>query len=134
MLLEKKLLSNILKKLPGFISHIYLMIVVIIGWVLFYFVDISEGLKYISILFGLGENPLYDVKFEVELYNNIIFLAVSLVACTPLFKTTIDKLYKRFDKHTAFGIIRGTVNAAILVICTIMLVGQTFTPFLYFKF
>jgi alginate O-acetyltransferase complex protein AlgI len=65
MLLEKKLLSNILKKLPGFISHIYLMIVVIIGWVLFYFVDISEGLKYISILFGLGENPLYDVKFEV---------------------------------------------------------------------
>ena len=66
LLLERKLLSRVLDEIPSVLLHIYLMLIVIIGWVFFYYTDITKGLKFVGILFGYGDNPLYDVKFEVE--------------------------------------------------------------------
>jgi len=134
LLLEKTFLLNLMKKLPSFISHIYLLLVVNIGWVFFYYIDITKALKFISILFGLNGNPIYDIKFEVEFFNNIIFLIVAFAACTPLFKNIYIKISERFKDYKVSYILHGAINAAILIICTIMLVGQTYTPFLYFKF
>jgi alginate O-acetyltransferase complex protein AlgI len=134
LLLEKYLLSKILNKLPRFISHIYLILVVIIGWTFFYFLDISKAFEFIKILFGFAGNPLYDVKFEVEFYNNVILLVVGILASTPIFKILFEKLDKNLNNNKVANVLHGFVNVAILIICTIMLVGQTFTPFLYFKF
>lgn len=134
LLLEKYFLGKILNKLPRFISHIYLILVVIIGWTFFYFLDISEAFDFIKILFGFTSNPLYDVKFEVEFYNNVILLVVGILASTPIFKIIFEKLDEKLNNNKAVNILHGLINATILIICTIMLVGQTFTPFLYFKF
>ena len=136
LLLERKLLYKILDKLPGVLSHIYLMLVVIIGWVFFYYVDITKGLKFMSILVGYGSNPLYDIKFEVEFFNNVIFLIFAAFASTPVFKV----IYKKINKLIVISGYRPSkllvvaFNAVILIVSTILLVGQTYNPFLYFRF
>jgi alginate O-acetyltransferase complex protein AlgI len=136
LLLERKLLSKILVKIPSILSHVYLMIVVIIGWVFFYFVDITKAIKFISILFGYGNNPLYDIKFEVEFFNNVIFLIFASFCSTPVFKHIYTKLNEliviNYYKPSKLTVI--VFNAVILIVSTILLVGQTYNPFLYFRF
>src|SRR5699024_2806492 len=84
LLLERKVLYKVIDKLPSLLSHLYLMFVVIIGWVFFYFVDFTKGIQFIKILLGFGNNPLVDVKFEVEFFNNIIFLIFAALCSTPI--------------------------------------------------
>lgn len=135
LLLERTVLSNIINKLPSFISHFYLMMVVTIGWVFFYFLDLTQALKFISILFGFSKNAFYDIKFEVEFFNNIIFLIIAALCCTPVFKIMGNKfteLYK--TKNNNIYLLHTIFNIAILIISTIMLIGQTYNPFLYFRF
>ena len=112
------------------------MLIVIIGWVFFYYIDITKGLKFMSILFGYGSNPLYDIKFEVEFFNNIIFLIFAAFASTPVFKGMYKKLNELIVinnyKPSKMTVI--AFNALILIVSTILLVGQTYNPFLYFRF
>lgn len=134
LLFEKKWLSRMLSKLPSFVSHAYLIIAVAIGWVFFYYVDISKGLNFVGILFGFGSNPLFDVKFEVEFFNNIILLIVAVAASTPLFKNIFKTAYQHLEGYKIVNLLHGIAIGASLIICTILLLGQTYTPFLYFKF
>lgn len=134
LLLEKKVISKAISRLPVFVSHIYLILVVAIGWVFFYFMDLSKAVQFIGILFGAGPNPVYDLKFEVQFLNNVVFLIFSVLASTPVFKTAYQKIANTFETDTHVKIIHAVVNGAILVLCTIMLVGKTYSPFLYFKF
>ena len=117
-------------------SHIYLMLVVIIGWVFFYFTDITRGIEFIGILFGRGNNPLYDIKFEVEFFNNIILFIFAIILSTPVFKKIYGKISSHADNsiHNGSKLVVVAFNALILIISTVLLVGQTYTPFLYFKF
>ncbi len=135
LLLERTVLSKIIDKLPSVISHIYLLIVVTVGWVFFYFLDLSQALKFISILFGFSKNALYDIKFEVEFFNNVVFLIIAFLCSTPVFKIAGNKFIEIFKiKGRGIYLFHTIFNAAILIIATIMLIGQTYNPFLYFRF
>ncbi len=136
LLLERKVLYRILDRIPSLLSHIYLMLIVILGWAFFYYIDITKGLKFIGILFGRGRNPLYDIKFEVEFFNNIIFLIFACLCSTPLFKL----IYRKLNEIVLINTCRPSkllliaFNAITLIVSTILLIGQTYNPFLYFRF
>lgn len=89
-----------------------------------------------SILFGYGSNPLYDIKFEVEFFNNIIFLIFAALCSTPVFKVIYRKLNDLIviKNYKPSKLIVITFNAMILIVSTILLIGQTYNPFLYFRF
>ena len=135
LLLERKFLSGLINKLPSFLSHIYLLLIVTVGWVFFYFLDLAQGLKFIKILFGLNGNPIYNIKFEVEFFNNVVFLIIAALSSTPIFKIICQKIGEHAKvKEPHIYILQAFFNATVLVIATIMLVGQTYNPFLYFRF
>ena len=136
LLLERKLLYRLLDKIPSVLSHIYLMFIVIIGWVFFYYIDITKGLKFMSILIGYGNNPLYDIKFEVEFFNNVIFLIFAALCSTPVFGIIYKKISNLvvINNYKPSKLVVIAFNAAILIVSTILLIGQTYNPFLYFRF
>lgn len=136
LLLERKLLYRVLDKIPSVLSHIYLILIVIIGWVFFYYIDITKGLKFMSIMFGYGNHPLYDIKFEIEFLNNVIFLMFAAFASTPIFKIIYRKLNELIviNNYKPSKLIFIFFNATILIVSTILLIRQTYNPFLYFRF
>ncbi len=136
LLMERLFLSKVLDKTPSVLRHIYLMLIVIIGWVFFYFIDIKEGLKFIGILFGFSGNPLYDVKFEVEFFNNVIFIIFAAFSSTPVFKFIYRKINDLIvvNGYRPSKLAVAAFNALILIVSTILLIGQTYNPFLYFRF
>ncbi|MBR6777213.1 MAG: MBOAT family protein, partial [Clostridia bacterium] len=65
----------------------------------------------------------------------------ALICCTPLAKMLMDlvrkKLYPKMGEETAYTVdrlIKTAVIFALFALCTVRLVGDSYNPFIYFKF
>lgn len=131
IILEKLFLQELLNVLPKFIQHIYLMIIVILGWVIFSQPNLTSAIEYIKIMLGIGNYPLYNgyTNFYISQYG--LILIVAIIASIP-----VVKYIKKISNKTMKIIV---VSKPILVIVsfllvTIYLVNSTFNPFIYFNF
>lgn len=124
--LEKVLDKRAPFRLPKVIKHIYLVVAVLVGWVFFYFPSLNDGVAYLGRMFGMGRFVWSNLNFEIVFMNNVFFMLLALVASTPL----LAILWKKIDFGPAV-IIR---NILLFSLSVIMLVGQSYNPFLYFRF
>ncbi len=128
---EKKLFGGILKKLPFPLCHIYTIFVVMLGWTLFYFTDFNALIDCFKSMFGVGVR-LYDLVSVSTLCQNVILLIICIVAVLPWPKI----LYRHFvHTYPAYGaIIEPIVISIGFIVSFVMLIGQSYNPFLYFRF
>lgn len=136
--LERLGLRNLLEKLPGFISHFYLLFVVLISWVIFYFTDLSRAAQYLRIMFGLSGQPLTNSQTLLALEGNLFWLILAVVFCLPLARIASQQITAAAavsrPRQIILGILVPVMNLGILLICTAMLSGQSYNPFLYYRF
>ncbi len=133
--LERLFLKRILDRLPRLFSHVYLLLTVLIGWVLFYFEDMSKGWAYLRAMFGAAALGFDDLALQLVVVNNLFWLIAALVFTTPVFK----KLSAIAAQGTEAGKLRFVATSFVtslilLVLSTISLIGQSYNPFLYFRF
>ena len=136
--LERLGLRNLLEKLPGFISHFYLLFVVLISWVIFYFTDLSRAAQYLGIMLGLSGQPLTNSQTLLALEGNLFWLILAVVFCLPLARIASQQITAAAavsrPRQIILGILVPVMNLEILLICTAMLSGQSYNPFLYYRF
>ena len=132
LFIEKIYLKDLLKKIPSIFSHIYTLIIVIIGWVIFDMNTLTDSVNYIKIMFGFGNNIFIDNLAKYTLTNNFIILLIGLICSTKLIKIYINKIKSSFRENDVFLIT--AINLLILIISTAYLVGASYNPFLYFRF
>ena len=127
LIVEKLFLLKVLKKLPAFIGHIYSMVLVLFGWVLFFFEDMTA-------LTGFFKRLFTPTAVSAQCGNLILgylpMLLISVVAAVPLFKTLGDK----YGQKPAVRTLKLGAVAVLLVLCVAALVSQSYNPFIYFKF
>ncbi len=137
LVIEKFVLKNALEKIP-FISNIVTLVIIYFGWVLFKFTDFKVlGAAFKGIF---GNTPAGFTNFETStsVKANIIFLIICAVACSPIIPAIskyVNKQYERSPKARAVFAI-GTIATPVvcLLLATIFLVGDSYNPFLYWKF
>lgn len=136
--LERLGLRKLLEKLPGFISHFYLLFAVLISWVIFYFTDLSRAAQYLGIMFGLSGQPLTNSQTLLALEGNLFWLILAVVFCLPLARIASQQITAAAavsrPRQIILGILVPVMNLGILLICTAMLSGQSYNPFLYYRF
>lgn len=136
--LERLGLRNLLEKLPGFISHFYLLFAVLISWVIFYFTALSRAAQYLGIMFGLSGQPLTNSQTLLALEGNLFWLILAVVFCLPLARIASQQITAAAavsrPRQIILGILVPVMNLGILLICTAMLSGQSYNPFLYYRF
>jgi alginate O-acetyltransferase complex protein AlgI len=135
IILERKLLYKVFEKLPRFFGHCYLVLAVLVGWVFFYYTDLNTIGQFLKVMFAFGQRPLVDTNLLIYFNNNLIFLCFAFLACTPV----VPYLRQRIPgwlKEQAFlrRTLKPGLNLAILTLATILLVGKSYNPFLYFRF
>ncbi|MDR0851376.1 MAG: MBOAT family protein [Clostridiales Family XIII bacterium] len=136
--IEKLFLRRILDAVPAFIAHLYLIVVMLFGWVLFYYENISDAVSVYKKMFDGGSFGWTDPITDILLLNNLFLLLLSVLACLPLLPA-IKSVYNRIEKRggpvaniAALG--KYLLLIALLVLCTVMLAGNSFNPFIYFRF
>jgi len=111
----------------SFIRVIFTFAAVMFGWIMFYFTDFVQMLAFMRSLFGLNNNPLYDIITTNLLYNQLLLVIAAIIFCTPV--------YRFAEKRgAAFNYLAPVTNAALIILCAIMLVGDNYNPFLYYRF
>jgi len=136
ILLEKLFLARLFAAIPVWISHVYLTFAMLIGWVFFYFTDLYQAVRTLQVLFGFGICPLYTTDIVLYFRQNIILYIIGVIGSTPLAKWLISHLTERplWNKNRWEDVMVPVYNFGILTVSTVLLVGSTYNPFLYFRF
>lgn len=136
--IEKLFLGKWLEKLPAVVGHVYALFIVVVGWVFFYFDDISRLGQMLRLMFGLSGQAGVTPTDTILLKNHLVFFLVAVVACIPAAKL-VKALLRRFSQRGAVqeslaGAAGVVYDAALLFLSTAALVGASYNPFLYFRF
>ena len=132
LFMEKIILHKVLSKTPKIIKHIYTMLLVMIGWVLFGSMNLTSALEYLKVMFGFSGNALVDNSAIYYLYTNIKLLIILTLCSTPIISIIFRQIIK---KGKSVGILFAvSINIIIILISIAYLVNETYNPFLYFRF
>ncbi len=138
IVLEKLFLGNLLEKIPKVFSHIYTLFVVLIGWVFFYFDDLSKLRTFFKVMFGANGNLLSSPADLTILKNHILFFIFAIIACMPVARLIKEKVEKFANKNFMSSLINDysvvIASVFLLILDTAAVVGSTYNPFLYFRF
>ena len=134
LLLEKLVYGKYLQRLPAFFRHFYAMFLVMIGWYIFSFNEISGGLGYLTAMFGSGGRFLAGGSIYL-LYSNGILLAALIIGSTNLPQRIAGRILSAVrESDTVSVLLRSLFYAAVFLLSVASLVGASYTPFLYFRF
>ncbi|MCC0637329.1 MBOAT family O-acyltransferase [Clostridioides sp. ES-S-0001-02] len=135
--IEKVFLERLLYKMPRIIRHMYLLFIVMIGWVFFRAEDLPKAIKFIGIMFGSGNYPLVSNAFNVFIIEYWYIIVGAIILSTPIVEV-IKSLVVKKKKNTLNSTMCQVTNAAFIVVCMfivmVMLSSSTYNPFLYFRF
>lgn len=132
LIIEKYLLSPVLDRLPDVVRHIYSIVLVVIGWVLFFSSSFGQAADYIRVMFGAGAHGSADRESMYLLTSNLILWLILIFGSTPLVHFRYEHMLRSKKWNTT--IINSVVYAALFIVCIAYLVTETYNPFLYFRF
>jgi len=133
LVIEKAFLLKFLEKLPSFIGHIYSIVFVIFGWLLFVSGDITvgDGFTYLGNMFGVGTAGFANTGVTFDLVRYVPFFVICVIAATPLPKKIF---YMFYEKSSAYRVAIAVGGILLTQLCVAYTVASDFSPFLYFRF
>ena len=134
LIIEKLGLLRILEKCPAAIGHVYSLLIIVIGWVIFAVEDLGDVAHYIGMMFG-STGKIADDAFIYFFESRIWLLIACVIGSTPLPKmvcTAAADVLK--DKEVLLSVIETVLFMGILILSMAFLVSGSYNPFLYFRF
>jgi alginate O-acetyltransferase complex protein AlgI len=135
--IETKIGKKNLKNAPTVLMHIYNKLVILIGFGIFKFENMSDLGNFFKNLVGANGNDLINQKATDALNSHIFVFIVALIACFPI----ASYLKKRFENSNpvslSFAMISVTAFAILLLFIDTSVLVKTFSsnnPFLYWNF
>lgn len=132
LIIEKLFLSKVLKKIPFSITRLYTFLLVVLGWVLFEFTEISQIVAYYGAMFGTEGRPVADGTFRYLFSSYWLAFFVSIFMSVDWTEKLALRIYRR-RPAVAKGIAIA-LQVIMMLLCTAYLVDATYNPFLYFRF
>lgn len=135
--IEKFTIMKHIDKIPGFLMHIYSLMIVVIGWGIFYFDNFDKMKQWFATAFG-GGSLEFGLVEETALTDNFWLWIAAILLCMPI-RRKIEELGAARIAGLPGG---GHINAAIRGLCSVMLllmsvallVGATNNAFIYTRF
>ncbi len=128
----EKLLERVLKVTPRIFKHGYTLILIVFSRAIFYYVDFDKLKTFVRTLFS-SEYPV-SMNLKNDLFGYLYFFLTVIILCIPwneIFNAE-HKVYKRASKFYLYG--APVINILLLVLGTILLIDDTYNPFIYFRF
>ena len=131
-LILEKTKGSLIEKLPNIIKHIYVLLVVIVGWVFFRAETFTDAIVYLQHLF----TPIMDGNYIPFLYVNNYFvfvLCLAIIFVAPVRKVILQKFNS--ENFEAIQLISTYGFHFVLLLFSIMELAQSsYNPFIYYRF
>ena len=135
----QKLLDKLPKAVSAILSHITLPLAVLFGWVLFKFTSLPLAAAVVRGMFCGNGNAFTSFTVTAEIKSHMYLLIFCAAAATPVF-SYLAKRWERAGEGSALAqksysvAAYGVAPVLLLLLSTACLVGNSFNPFLYFRF
>ena len=129
--LERFVLRRLLARLPALLRCLGTYVMVLVGWVIFYFVDMAELGVYLQSLIGIGAQgalPLFTSELWIVINQYSWFPLLAMAAALPLKQALKPEVAQRLEGVSTLWL------TAVFVLSVLMIVGQSYNPFIYFRF
>ena len=129
LILERWKLKTFLSN-HRYLARIYTLLAVMIGWVFFRAETLPEALNYCRAMFAFGNNPaLKTSDFLTNPLAILILTAILFSAPIPMLK-----IFKNEASRTRVKWYDYPLQAVLLGCSLLLLAGNTYNPFIYFRF
>lgn len=135
LVVEKLFLKEILDKNKfKILNYIYVMLIVIIGWVLFRTDSLSHAFEVIKMMFSFNLKKAYILLPSYFNLKTILIIIISFLI-SGFGQKLISKL-KNYEKIKKIYLnnMETIVLSLIMIISIFELVASTYNPFIYFRF
>ena len=132
LLLEKFFLREKLEKLPKPISHIYTLLVVLIGWVFFMSPNITTAFTTLGKMIGIGATTFANNQAKFMLKTYFILFVLAILLSTKVYDRIQIFVYNQYKMKAVYT--TWTIYIILLIVCIAFIVGGTYHSFLYFAF
>ena len=130
LILEKFVLKNILKKTPDLLKHIYALLIILIGWVLFRVENMSQFFDIIKTMFSFDLNSTSLMEARIYLETYYVYFILAILFSTNVYYIICDK----FKNKKVFEVIKYVFLIVLFVISIMFLAQSSYNPFIYFRF
>ncbi|MBR9833386.1 MBOAT family protein [bacterium] len=129
MLIERAGFDKILKRMPAIIQHMYMLLIVVFGWVLFRIENWTDALQIQKTMLGINvQSSVFSISSVMSSYYWLL-LFVGVILCFPIFGR-IDKIRNR----RGYAMFESIAIFVILFLSIIEMANNTYNPFIYFRF
>lgn len=132
LLLEKFFLREKLEKLPKPISHIYTLLVVLIGWVFFMSPNITTAFTTLGKMIGIGATTFANNQAKFMLKSYFIVFILAILLSTKVYDRIQIFVYNQYKMKAVYT--TWTIYMILIIVCIAFIVGGTYHSFLYFAF
>ena len=131
LMIEKLFMGKILNKLPKIITWIYAFVLINIGWLIFRIEKLDLLINISKNLFTLKRgNIITDIANNYYLINNIPYFIFAIIFSFPIVKFIGSKIKNELLKTT----IQNILLLLILLFSIVLLINNSYNPFIYFRF
>ncbi|WP_434284179.1 MBOAT family O-acyltransferase [Clostridium botulinum] len=130
--IEKVFLHKRMIGWPKAIRHIYSLLFVVIGWVIFEFTNLTDLFSFLGFMFGIKVNYFVDNGAIVYLKSYAILYIVCIIASSPCLKKV--SLYFRNMHSNFYKLGANLYYCSLMFFTTAYMVASTYNPFIYFRF
>ena len=134
LILEKFVWGQYVEKWPGAVRHIYAMVLILIGWVLFFSPSLGYALKYVGVMFGIGASGLMDKLGWFYLLSNWLIYLMAVLGSSSIGYRLMRNIQRAPGSRVGKYIMTGVMYLVMFALSLAFLVTQSFNPFLYFRF
>lgn len=138
VMLEKYTLLRVHDRIPRVVLHVYSLLLVIIGWGIFYFDNFDSMLIFFNAFIGQSA-ALTDFVSQAAITDNFWLWVMAIIFCMPLRSTASALLARMLGRNSvlhggAVLCVRVCISLVMLMLSVALLVGATNNAFIYTRF
>jgi alginate O-acetyltransferase complex protein AlgI len=134
LMLEKFALKKFFERIPKVFSHIYVLFLILISFVIFNGNGMSGAITDIGNMLGFGALPFVTKETAYYISGYAIVLAIAIIGATPLVKNTVLRIKASEKGERIINVLEPIFVVAVLLLTTAYFVDGSFSAFLYFRF
>lgn len=134
LVFEKIYLKKVLDRMPAVFSHIYVILLVVISFVIFNADNVLQAYGDIGGMFGAAGIPLVTTEAVYYLKSYAVIFIMGFAGATPVIGKCAGRLRNSLKYGKLSQIFEPVIMVVLLLVCTAFLVDGSFNPFLYFRF
>ena len=111
-------------------GHIYTMVLVIIGWVIFRSTGMGNAFLYIKAMFGIGAKGIFDKAVFAYIAQNWLYFVFAIIGSMPI----MPEIDKKLENNKVWQVVYAVGVVVCMVVSVSFICNNAYNPFIYFNF